>query len=880
MMNNLIDRAKRVDTSIIRKQLAEMESYRLPVYLSMVFHNLKYASIKLLSTFVKSLSAAANETEKETWDLLLRRKESTLFHDHVDAGHTTFIENIKYCIRKGAILPFLEEGGEDYLSGRMIHTAAKILKKEETVGKSVYEVNDLIYTKFPDKKIDHQNVIRRWLLSTLVFAVAGLVLLITKRQYLAVIIAATVLVEIFDYVFVSRKLCILHLAKLIWLITSETGMNSSEEVYLPISSLVKREQNLLDKRMRAVHSLRKSQNVLTDEINRLTLENNQHSSQIDQNKESIAALRSAESAENERSAVAKEEENAVLEKKISENQKLIADKNAELQKVGFLLEKLGNRLIGEFRNHWNSNYKRISITDKAIRSFLYGCQWEDVPNVEKRFYEIEHTANPFEIAKRKNGKYFFEWLVLGGGVANIEISNGTDPDKVSITEMNCPQQLNESFATVEELKEALTGLEDQSAPEYEAQIRELQQWYLQESQKWKKEKKRLEDSTTSLAAEKTKLINEVENKQVEIDKLCLSVDEKTAECQRLQKQMEDLVKSGRGDQKEIENLQIQLKNAESERSALQQKYEANLQELGSLYEEIEKLTDAEQALRNDLAAERKEIAKKQAKIEKLKGSIVKKREKIQKLEEDRKNITGNLAVTKSLLAKAEGNSKVDKGTIEKLREQKRGLEQRNENLNEAVEKSKVELAELAGAVKKAEDTIVKQNDEIEHLHKTVAENNSQIVYDEQIYDALYDWILAAQEYIYIVAPFVSEYQLEKMTGKLKNAVRSNPDLKIKLLYGIQDKRANGSLYDSSAIEKARRLIPSLIGELGEAVSVRETNTHVKVVIVDDRKFMLGSANVMSFAGNYRDKQNTRSEVAIISENRTQTAELKKKYFNW
>jgi hypothetical protein len=44
--------------------------------------------------------------------------------------------------------------------------------------------------------------------------------------------------------------------------------------------------------------------------------------------------------------------------------------------------------------------------------------------------------------------------------------------------------------------------------------------------------------------------------------------------------------------------------------------------------------------------------------------------------------------------------------------------------------------------------------------------------------------------------------------------------------------------------------------------------------------MLGSANVMSFAGNYRDKQNTRSEVAIISENRTQTAELKKKYFNW
>ena len=119
-----------------------------------------------------------------------------------------------------------------------------------------------------------------------------------------------------------------------------------------------------------------------------------------------------------------------------------------------------------------------------------------------------------------------------------------------------------------------------------------------------------------------------------------------------------------------------------------------------------------------------------------------------------------------------------------------------------------------------------------------------------------------------------------MKRKLKDATRSNPDLRIKILYGIQDKDSTGRIINSDAIMKARKFMPELEAELGKALGVKETNTHVKVVIVDDKKYMLGSANVMSFTGDYNNNNDLRSEVVICSQNKDQVIELKQKYFSW
>lgn len=133
--------------------------------------------------------------------------------------------------------------------------------------------------------------------------------------------------------------------------------------------------------------------------------------------------------------------------------------------------------------------------------------------------------------------------------------------------------------------------------------------------------------------------------------------------------------------------------------------------------------------------------------------------------------------------------------------------------------------------------------------------------------------------ISIAVPFFGYYQIENMTGKLKDATRNNPDLKIKIYYGIKDTDSKGIIKRPETIIKARELVPKLKQALGDALKIKETNTHVKIVIVDDRKYMLGSANVMSFSGDYRHGD-TRSEIMICSENTVHIKELKKKYFSW
>ena len=77
----------------------------------------------------------------------------------------------------------------------------------------------------------------------------------------------------------------------------------------------------------------------------------------------------------------------------------------------------------------------------------------------------------------------------------------------------------------------------------------------------------------------------------------------------------------------------------------------------------------------------------------------------------------------------------------------------------------------------------------------------------------------------------------------------------------------------------------MIGKLkkgleGHMDEPREGNTHIKMVIVDDRKCMIGSANVLSFGGIYSKMNDTHGEIAICSENEEEIMELKNKFFNW
>ena len=68
--------------------------------------------------------------------------------------------------------------------------------------------------------------------------------------------------------------------------------------------------------------------------------------------------------------------------------------------------------------------------------------------------------------------------------------------------------------------------------------------------------------------------------------------------------------------------------------------------------------------------------------------------------------------------------------------------------------------------------------------------------------------------------------------------------------------------------------------VGRNFSSKKTNTHVKLVICDERCYLLGSMNVMSFSADYDKSPWLHHEVSLFSRDRETIRKLKKAYFNW
>jgi phosphatidylserine/phosphatidylglycerophosphate/cardiolipin synthase-like enzyme len=115
---------------------------------------------------------------------------------------------------------------------------------------------------------------------------------------------------------------------------------------------------------------------------------------------------------------------------------------------------------------------------------------------------------------------------------------------------------------------------------------------------------------------------------------------------------------------------------------------------------------------------------------------------------------------------------------------------------------------------------------------------------------------------------------------MKEALKKNPDIKFKILYGYKDKDPNSS--KDERITTSRKYIKEYEKEFGSALESKETNTHVKLVIADDKCFLIGSMNFLSFLGDYRyvKEDGLRHEVVMLSHDKEMLQELKEAYFNW
>ena len=97
---------------------------------------------------------------------------------------------------------------------------------------------------------------------------------------------------------------------------------------------------------------------------------------------------------------------------------------------------------------------------------------------------------------------------------------------------------------------------------------------------------------------------------------------------------------------------------------------------------------------------------------------------------------------------------------------------------------------------------------------------------------------------------------------------------VKILYGIKE-RSKGKGIDSETRDIAAMLEERF--SKYRNFHMEETNSHGKMLLCDNRFYLMTSYNFLSFAGNY-NQAHTRGETGIRSENERNIEELREEYF--
>ena len=170
---------------------------------------------------------------------------------------------------------------------------------------------------------------------------------------------------------------------------------------------------------------------------------------------------------------------------------------------------------------------------------------------------------------------------------------------------------------------------------------------------------------------------------------------------------------------------------------------------------------------------------------------------------------------------------------------------------------------------------------IKYMTSKVSEDTT-LLQDTNVRECFHQMLKEAREYIYIISPWVGYRPYQTVSGLMKEALAQNPNLKIKVVYGMKDFSSYSQTRETRRLEESRTYIRKYQELLGSAFSYKESNTHVKLVICDDECYLLGSMNVLSFDADYEGKEQDQlhHEVSLFSRNKDMLIQLKEAYFNW
>jgi hypothetical protein len=144
--------------------------------------------------------------------------------------------------------------------------------------------------------------------------------------------------------------------------------------------------------------------------------------------------------------------------------------------------------------------------------------------------------------------------------------------------------------------------------------------------------------------------------------------------------------------------------------------------------------------------------------------------------------------------------------------------------------------------------------------------------DEDIRDLFINTFKIAKKEIDIICPWINQTVVnDRLLALIKEALERG--VKIKIVYGMGDDQR------SRTSEQTVEMMKRIFCEYAERILFYKGNTHVKMLLCDDKYSLVGSYNFLSFAGNY-EAENVRAEAAECNVDARLIAQKRTRYFSW
>ena len=179
------------------------------------------------------------------------------------------------------------------------------------------------------------------------------------------------------------------------------------------------------------------------------------------------------------------------------------------------------------------------------------------------------------------------------------------------------------------------------------------------------------------------------------------------------------------------------------------------------------------------------------------------------------------------------------------------------DLEAAFEEHEEVMNTIAEHAAQIEDSVLVLNDDIER--KEVIEGNLQVIetkvsyiMNAEIRRLLLHYLKTAQTSLYIISPWMNYHIVD-------NAFKKNIEellmhgVKIRIIYGITD----GNVANFNERDKHSKKIADELKEIGKKynglLKIRNGNTHEKMLICDDKYYINGSYNFLSYDAEDKEK---------------------------